>query len=123
MDIGIMNPSLPSVCAAPYVLVGSKCVGCDSGFYARPVPQPNACPGEFILRPSLSDCFYLACVSPCVTCTSETACSSCVPNYSFDILTSTCTSCVPGTYSVGGTVSSCTGILHILPFCSIHFFL
>ena len=51
---------------------------------------------------------FLACVSPCISCITATACINCVANYFYDSPNSACIPCVAGSYSSGGTVSVCT---------------
>lgn len=89
---------------------GNTCIPCQTGTYSEGGTVSSCSSNTFILFKII----ILGCVSPCESCISETGCSSCVVNYSYDSSSSTCVSCPSGTYSGGGTATSCTGKIQVI---------
>ena len=67
-------------CVDPYFLQLTSCVeSCDSGFYVYGKTCYLQCPsGTFTLTSTYS---CSACVSPCLTCSDENICITCVSGY------------------------------------------
>jgi len=62
---------------------------------------------------------YIACPASCTTCTSSSVCTNCAPNHFYNSASASCQACISGTFSDGGTVTSCSS--KILYFSSSHF--
>lgn len=88
------------------------CVQCADGTYSLG-GAINSCTGSSLILFYVLISPFAACVSPCATCSSATDCLSCTPQHSFDSLTNTCSNCLSGFYSPGGTVSNCPSIIGI----------
>jgi len=61
----------------------------------------------------------IECVAPCTTCTSASTCLTCDVNYYYNTTADACISCPAGTYSAGGTVTSCTSTILYPSFLNI----
>jgi sugar lactone lactonase YvrE len=114
-------------CPAGQYAKGVACAPCESGYF-NPSANQSSCqpcsPGSYSTLPSGSNTGATQC-TPCTkpigtqgmtsvsAATSSASCkgSSCDPGYGFDSNAGTCTACVPGKFSPGGTsiCSNCPG--------------
>ena len=102
------SASVCTSCVANYYYTSSSlsCIACPSGTYSAGGVVTSCISNSII--PFLLYQFLVGCVSPCLTCISAIACTSCVANYYYTSSSSSCIACSPGNYSTGGTVASCT---------------
>lgn len=90
-----------------YTKAYALCSECPSGKYSEGGTVAT-CKGNIHELVNYANKHTLDCVAPCLTCTSASKCSSCLPNHYYNSVTSSCTACTGDFVSPGGTVTACS---------------